>query len=96
MNAGTARALEPEKQQPESISPWLAQLIFQFIAAAAIAGVTWFAATNRMDAVQENRITAVEKELEKKASKESVESIKELINKLDGKVDKLLERRQAK
>ncbi|MCU1284487.1 MAG: hypothetical protein JWO13_837 [Acidobacteriales bacterium] len=95
MNAGTARALEPEnKEQSSDLMAMLRSIGKNLIAAAVIAGFTWFVAVNRVSAVQDNRITAVEKALETKASKESVDSIKEQLNKMDNKIDKLLDQRK--
>jgi hypothetical protein len=54
---------------------------------------TWYVTTGKMDAVQENRLSTVEKSLESKASKESVEGIEKRLERIDGKLDRLLERK---
>lgn len=67
--------------------------LMQIIAGIAVACGTWLFATNRMDGVQEQRIATVEKALESKASKESVEGIEKRLERIDGKLDRLLERK---
>lgn len=65
----------------------------QLLAAAAIALTTWLLTTTRMDAVQENRITTVEKNVDGKASKESLDGVEKRLDRIEGKLDKVLDRR---
>lgn len=68
---------------------WLTNLL----TGALLVLFTWFVTTGKMDAVQENRLATVEENLKTKASKESVEGIEKRLERIDGKLDRLLERK---
>jgi hypothetical protein len=76
--------------KPESYGPILRQLI----GAAVIATVTWALTTAQASAVQEQRLAAVEKALDAKASNEKVDALqREILSRLD-RIENKVDRRK--
>lgn len=72
------------------LPPWLTNLL----TGTFLVLFTWFVTTGKMDAVQENRLTTMEKQIDSKASKESVEGMDKRLIRIEDKLDKALDRRK--
>lgn len=89
--AAPAPALASQQQDPK---PQIPPVLSHLLSAAIVALCTWFMTTNRMDAVQETRISTIEKNLDFKASHESVEAMDKRLVRIEDKLDKVLEKKK--